>query len=628
MTRVSITKPTVGGDTNVWGTELNTLLDALATAINTLGADGTTDVLAASVVKHPLVIDGTIIREGQPVNGVPGPAYKTWGGYNICVVPNIYPSSMMLDTQAKLDGFFSQCPPNQLHRLQAYAPGSGSGISWSTQMATLDRVVNSARKYGQRLVFRLTNWVQVGSTPHVADAFDNKDATWWTSQTYKHSVSGSTSFEDWATQLAARYAADGTLTGIDLLNEPNDSSGSNTTAIASYVTYMSTAIKAVNPNVLVTMGINVAGNVGGQPQYQTIMAGADYCGLHNYNSRGFLTIADPIIVSARAIGKPYIIDEYGIFGRATYGTTADPDKDASGWTSVNFQAQGRLIERFIASTLALSDCAGTIYYSYPGTQTDGLGHYEPPTGSLGRKVIREANPNGDEFSFDTLGSNVAAWLDGAQNFRYAPGASVALWWQRHANNPNGTALTGAPPTAGRWDKHATFQFSGSQYIDQTPWLAGATTRTQFHVFVPTALPASGAYAYLSGPKTAIASGGVRINSAGQVEVVQVTGSGGSAAATVKSTSTNSVVLSQVNVLALSWDTSGGGLTIELNGVLTAATGKTATLVSGSARLGCGYDGANGFVGHLLEGIYEGVVETNTNIGLGTAYLARRYSAAI
>lgn len=620
MTRVSITKPTVGGDTNVWGTELNTLLDALATAINTLGTDGTTDVLAASVVKQPLVVDGTVLREGAG-----GSAYKGVG-YNIHVVPGVYASTMMLDTPAKLDAYFSQCRPNGLHRLEAFAPGPTSGVSWATQLTTLDTVVNSARKYGQRLIFRLTNWTKVGSTSHVADAFDTKDSTWWTSQTYKHSVSGSTSFEDWASTVAARYAGDGTVCIYDVLNEPNDSGGSNTAAMASYVTYMSGVIKAVDPAALVYMAINLVGSVGGQANYQTIMAGADLCGTHNYNSYGFTSIADPIIVSARVLGKPWVVDEFGVWGRATYGTSADTDKDTNGWPSVTFQAQGRLIERMTSSTLALSDCIGLVYYSWPGTQTDGKGHYEPPAGSLGVKVLRETAAVGDEFSFDTLGSNVAAWFDGVQNFRYAPGASVTAWWMRHTNNS--ASLTGAPPTAGRWDKHATFQFNGAQYIDQTPWLAGATARTQFHAIIPTALPAAGTYAYLSGPKTAIASSGVRINSAGQVEVVQVTGSGGSAAATVKSTSTNSVVLSQVNVLALSWDTSGGGLTIELNGVLTAATGKTATLAAGSARLGCGYDGSNGFTGHLLEGIYESTAETLTNIGLGTAYLARRYSAVI
>lgn len=65
---VAITKPTVGGDTDTWGTKLNTALDTLATAVTTLETGGSGIPASTLTTKGDLLVAtaaGTVVR--QPV---------------------------------------------------------------------------------------------------------------------------------------------------------------------------------------------------------------------------------------------------------------------------------------------------------------------------------------------------------------------------------------------------------------------------------------------------------------------------------------------------------------------------------------------------------------------------------
>lgn len=568
-----------------------------------------------NVPKTPLVVDGTKLREG-----VGGPYYKATG-YNAAFVPNIYTTAQTLNTTAKIDTYFSQLRPNSLTRMRAYAPPSASGISWATQLATLDAVVASARKFGQRLIMCFTTWSSIDNT---ADAFGGKSATWFTSSTYKHSVTGAASFEDWVSQVVARYTGDGVVCIYDVLNEPSDG-GSNTAAIASFVTYMSGVIKAIDPSALVYMGIDLVASVGGVTAYETINAGADLCSWHDYAANGVVNVDIGNATGARAISKPWIMDETGVWAKAWYGASGDTDKDDTGWPAVTYAAQGRLLDRKIAAALSFSDCVGVLAYSYmdsnTGGQTDGKGHYEPTNESPARAVLRSAALQGDEFSNDTLASIAGgAWIDGAQAFRYAPGAAITSCIERQVTNTV-SITSGTAPTSGRWGKHGSFLFAGAQLMDLGFWKVWDPAATHWLAFVPTALPASSTFGYLLAPQTAVAAMAVRINSSGTVEVLVYAAA---TTGTIEVTTTNPVVLNQVNTLSVAWSTSSGALEVILNGVTTTAASKKPTLAAANGRVGAAADGTNGFVGHLLEGLNERIVETDTNIGRTLAYFARRY----
>jgi hypothetical protein len=385
-------------------------------------------------------------------------------------------------------------------------------------------------------------------------------------------------------------------------------------------------IKALDADALVYMGIDVVGSVGGVSSYETINADADLCSWHDYQATGAAGNVDSGTGQGwRALSKPLIIDETGVWAKSYYGSSGDSDTDDTGWPAVDYTAQGRLLERKMASFLAMDGVVGILDYSYMdsdgGGQTDGEGHYEPLNESLARKVIRTVPLAGDEFSVDVLSglSGSGAWVDGVQAFRYAPGADVDTLIQRQVNNA--LSISGSNPTAGRYGHCASLLFDGTQYADYNPWKCGASATTQWFAFVPTTLPDSGSYAYLVAPQTASTSVAIRINSDGEVEVLTYAAA---TTGTVESTSTNAVVLGQVNLLAVPWSTSTGDLDIILNSVLTSATGKTATLTAKNGRLGAASDGTNGLVGHLLEVIQVQSVETDTNIGRTLAYLARRY----
>lgn len=56
---ISITKPTVGGSTGTWGTELNTALDTIVTGVNQASTDATTKVALNTVAAKGDLIVGT-----------------------------------------------------------------------------------------------------------------------------------------------------------------------------------------------------------------------------------------------------------------------------------------------------------------------------------------------------------------------------------------------------------------------------------------------------------------------------------------------------------------------------------------------------------------------------------------
>lgn len=625
-----VTPPSGGSFTptgDLGGTSGSTVVETVLGGKLPVASDGTN--LPASVEKTtwatPLVVDGQLLRAGTS-----GPIYRATG-YNITVVPNIYGTSQTL-TAAQMDTYFAQLRPNSLSRLRAYAPPSGSGITWSQQLSTLDTVVAAAQKYGQRLIFCLTDW---GSVDNSADAFSPKTTSWVTGQSYLHSVSGANSYQDWVQTLVARYAGNYTVAIYDLCNEPLDS-GSNTTAFETWFNTARGWIRTIDSNLLVYVGIDTTGDIGGLTAYETVNTNMDILSSHSYTNLGWLPTDIGAPAASTALTKPLLIDESGVWAKEFYDST---DTDPSGNPAVTHEAQGLLWKEQTLRMLSQPKVAGVLYYSYMdsngGGWTDGHGHYEPINESLARKAVRSVDLNGDPFSIDTLsGLSSGSWVDAVQTLLTAPGSALTSITDRATYS---TASQTAGALAGTWNGNPTFQFTGAQRIDRGGWKTGGAQSSYFFAFAPTVIPNPGSWAYLMAPQATGTNGAtsLRINSSGQVELTisATTGSPGPTSDTIVGTSSNAVNANDVNTLCVVWNAAGstsngytaGTWVIILNGIIVTGT-KTQTFTTQNGRLGIAYDGeTDGFQGHILQAFMEPIAETPTNRSMALAYLTGKYA---
>lgn len=571
----------------------------------------------------PLVVDGVLLRQGV------GGSIWRGTGYNATFVPNVYSASQTLTGQA-IDKYFASLRPNSLTRLRAYAPPVSSGISWAAQLVTLDAVVKSARKHGQRLAMCFTTWSNIDAT---ADAYGGKTSAWFTSSLYKHSVSGALSYEDWVTTVVTRYTStnDGTVSFYDLCNEPSDS-GANSVSAAAFVSYMSGIIKAINPSALVYMGIDVIGSVGGASAYQTINTPADVCSTHIYNSQGTFDPINPAMVNCRVLGKPILIDEVGWWAKGKYGSIGDSDLDTNGMPAMTWEAQASMAESFLRSAFSIIDVACALIYSYMdssnGTWYTGIGRYDPLNGSRTRDVINTI-PLQNEYQFNTdTVTSLQVWLDSISALRALPGTPIDgsasgnyVWFDRANNQSVSQATTANAPTmqqALSSDGSPSMAFDGTQYVDYNLLHVGDPAGTYYTVYTPTAFPSVGNYHYIWGPQSSGANMAARVDSRGRVQLVRY-GSG-----LVIGQGITSLKIGKPNLIMVRWDSVGGTYEVAINGQTDVTGSNAQSLTATFGRIGADANGANGVIGQIHDFLYKPVNDGAPDISRVNAYLTRKH----
>jgi hypothetical protein len=255
-----------------------------------------------------LVVNGTKVFEGAG-----GRQYRTTGWNNyVMKVAGGTPAQTMNATQR--ENFFAGLRPNSLVRVWFFAPVPPS-YTWAQVLTELDAIVASAKKYGHRLIASLTGQAQAAN-----DAFGGKTAAWYQARNWRTAVSGATSLEAWTKTVVARYANEPTVAIYDLCNEPNDTGGVFTADLTLYAQEMSGYVKGIAPNALTYMGVQYVSILGGQTQYQTVFANLDFCSSHFYDTTGHFTSKAGVVLAARALGKPLLIDEFGVWAKPFYGS--------------------------------------------------------------------------------------------------------------------------------------------------------------------------------------------------------------------------------------------------------------------------------------------------------------------
>jgi hypothetical protein len=249
---------------------------------------------------------------------------------------------------------------------QSYYDVNAQGRWRAPSWAAFDRVLNAAARYGLKVIPVLVNEYQDCEPPSVT-----KNLGFFQSAYAQPGYGYPLSFKSYAVTVARHYANDPRIAFWQLGNELYDDTPSGCTALAesqgahalrAFADAMTGALKAVDPNHLVSLGTQGSGQCGlAWSDYQSVMAGAvDLCEYHDYDdvtqpvpSDGYNRLAQRI-EQCQALAKPLFIGESGI----------PADVEASGQATGPVTARSlRRRAGFYAAKIAAAFGAGVVGYA-------------------------------------------------------------------------------------------------------------------------------------------------------------------------------------------------------------------------------------------------------------------------
>ena len=207
-----------------------------------------------------------------------------------------------------------------------------------------DRTLASARTHGYKVIATLIDqWGDCGAS--TVPGYGYKDPNWYSTGYTQPDPAGTVSYRAWAQEVAARYQTDPTVLAWQLVNEPEvghcDTAvpePAATKLLHDFAKDVSGAIKAVDPNHLVSLGTIGSGQCGAQgTDFGTVMdvASVDLCEFHDDVSPNQLVPGDQWnglrnrIDQCNALGKPLLVGELGVRPSDVAGTLADRAKVVS-----------------------------------------------------------------------------------------------------------------------------------------------------------------------------------------------------------------------------------------------------------------------------------------------------------
>ena len=236
------------------------------------------------------------------------------------------------NTAGDVDALFASLRPNSMVRVWAFQQLAWDKTRGSLAFTTIDRIVASAEKHGQKLVMTLANQWAHGCG-------ETAKTEWWYAGGYRQVVTDGTatgqqtnklSYWDYVRTIVARYANSPAVGMWEPLNEPAaDDANYNCspTAAATFRTFFDQVggeIHRLDPNHLVSSGLLGSGQCGAREgQYETLhqSPGIDVASYHDYGPDDQPMPGDQWnglqvrLTQMARVGKPLFIGEVGIKAR-------------------------------------------------------------------------------------------------------------------------------------------------------------------------------------------------------------------------------------------------------------------------------------------------------------------------
>ena len=513
-------------------------------------------------------LDGVYLGSG-------GPRFHATG-YDSYVMRSGGGTSTQTMTALQRRTFLSSLRPGSLLRVWAFSPKPNT-YSEQVVFAEQDAIVADAKAFGHRLIFTLADW-----SGQANDGTGTKDSSWLTSDVYLGA------YLTWVNKIVSRYAAEPTVAIWDLLNEPQARTA--TTALLRFVERMGSAVRKIAPRALVMLGFNnPTVSTGGIENYKTICASPyiDFCSYHDYSEFPAVGTAFPaVLATARALAKPVLIDELGVFAGPTWDSSRT---SPGGFTTVSYEAQAAIIREKLKQYATFSEVAACIIWS--GMES-GVGYpaFEPLPGSYTREVIKAVNPAQPGFNAETVKA-LEAWFCATDTWRSAEGGTARIY--------NHGAATGSYSNTALVSRHSVrngrpaWECGSSQRV-WTDLRAGAQRQTWFAVVQPTILTAGQTH-YLVGADN---QGGLGLYVDGTTAKLKISIAGGG----IIGSSGTALVLNTAVIVEVHYTAATGVWSIWLNGVLNAAGTKVITMAASNTIIGAKYSWQAGgeFKGYIFE----------------------------
>ncbi len=254
-------------------------------------------------------------------------------------------------TQSDLDTLFASLAPNDVVRFWAFQALATNYATGQLDWAGIDRVIDTAAKYGIKVIPALSG--ESGG----CDDNEWKDAAWYDGgyvDVYDSSAwpaSTPLSYRDYMQDFLERYGNNPTIAMVELVSEPSPTESGyvcvNETAAAqalrSFFDTVGAEAHSIAPNLLIESGMQGVGQCGAQGgDYGYVMAssGVDVASYHDYESDTTPLPADlsATLAAAQADGKPLIVGEVGTEAQA--GLAGCPwDATRASYMSAKMSAQ-------------------------------------------------------------------------------------------------------------------------------------------------------------------------------------------------------------------------------------------------------------------------------------------------
>jgi mannan endo-1,4-beta-mannosidase len=249
---------------------------------------------------------------GQPWN---------FAGYNLSCQQPFTMSAAAL--QYYLEEIVSTLPAGSsgaVVRMWWFQSDMGTG---SNPWAPFDQIVAAAKAAGVTIIPTLTNQWQTCDEP--APTTSEKLLSWYQGGYEQPEGGYSLSYKQFALAMAAHFADDPTIAFWQLVNEAEAPTSAGceeaaaATALRAFGDDMAVSLHQVDPNHLVNLGTEGAGECGtAGTDYSYVQAGAlDLCEIHDYSNPAVALPSGPDsmasdITACHALGKPIFVGEAGI----------------------------------------------------------------------------------------------------------------------------------------------------------------------------------------------------------------------------------------------------------------------------------------------------------------------------
>jgi hypothetical protein len=406
---------------------------------------------AAKALSSYITASGTsLMLNGQPFQYI---GFNT-GMEGVCWDGNDW-------STAEMDAYFSKLPANGITRIFA-VQNSGTSI--------VSQAVTEAAKYNQHLILALSD----GNSN--CDDTDGAPSGAGSGKTLAYYQSGwQGNYLTWVNTIVPMFANNPTIAMWEVANEPFHTGATNVplATMEEYVSGTAAAVRADDPNHLISVAPADTGDLGGAANYTAVMndPNINVLDFHDYawdyeNGAEVSSNFAQVQSASQQLNKPFMVDEAGV--EAGANCTATPGSSNAGLT-----LQGRVTYLITKANNYLSNGAsGIAFWDYEQDEFSSCSYEMLPPNDPMISAVQNYGGGGSSAAPAVVTGSAsgvtasAATLNGTVN---PEGVATTYQFQYGTSTSYGSVAPASPASAG----------SGSSAVSESASLSGLSASTTY-----------------------------------------------------------------------------------------------------------------------------------------------------